>query len=313
LLCTASTVFGEAKLKESEETKTRIALWGYHIFLIFCSIYILSSAIYSEEIMPSPASPWVSTKTEISWSKQETTPSASDLLLLKDESKISKTLNYAGALYYTVRGLNAYLGLGLVFSAVMIWWIIIKHIPLIDPKALLTQDHHIKSSIKRLGLALTLCSVLSTVAITMHGITLVLHAQSTPSQWRILFAESTWFIWVIFTIIGTAFAAKTILWFHDHLVTAIENVERDALEKISIGLAQAMAKISNYTEPANILEVINISDKYWEARERIIGAMNNIPTWPLPAGAGMTFALSLVLQVIDIIAAVATLISFDKS
>jgi hypothetical protein len=213
-----------------------------------------------------------------------------------------------------VRGLNAYMALGLIFSATALWWIITQRLSAKEPLDFLTQDLRIKPSLTRLGLALTLCSVFGTLATTMHGFALLLYAKSlTPTEWRTLFADSTWIIWVIFTIIGTTFAASIIFWLHDKLVVAVRSMERNALAAISIGPAQTAAKLPVSTNPENPQEVINILDKYWEARERIGVAMSKIPTWPLPQGAGVTFALSVVLQVVNIIGAAMTLLYLEKS
>ena len=287
LLSTASRLLETSQLKQLG--LARQSTWRapgvfrqatYHSMFISVCLGIQYQAICSVEWAPGPCCPWVLDFEE------------------------SARLNWVGALYYALRGLNTYMALGLFMSTGVLWWIITQQLECRDPRALLTRAFRVEPCIKGLGTTLLVTTMVATMVVTVHGLALVAQASIQDENLVDLFGKSTWVWFLLFNLTGFVFVGASLYWIHYRLLVAVQANEDTEMDKIDsrfpIGSADDSENVGDDDDVKGLAT-------YWETRARVHEEMGTIETWPLPTGGKATAIITLGVQAFNVIGAAVAL------
>ncbi len=208
-------------------------------------------------------------------------------------------LTLAGTLYYTLRGINAYMALGLIAFSIIVCSALGLVVYAEDPKKLYTNELEVREEVQRLGFSISLCALLGPIVTGLHGTALVLEAKSGgPKSPLDLLWSSTWFFWVLFTFIATAFLICSIYrlrqWLHEGI---------NAL----ISLAYRSIDSSVFGEKCNgscinMLGEIDLDKQvgFWDAKAKVDSAFSRVRIFPLPNTGYISVVLSIVVQIVSV-------------
>jgi hypothetical protein len=213
---------------------------------------------------------------------------------LKSPWAENSDLTISGVLYYALRGVNAYMALGLIYFSVGVFVTFTFFLKSTNNEALLDKRGRVKPNVHRLTLSLAACALLGPLVTVLHGIALLMEERVISGGKSLslsLLIESTWLYWVVLAFLATCFLLLGIIWFHRHVSDATASV-RDKMEDEIEELYESSRKtLEDYQVKLNALEKIN---------QRI--NVQNIS--PIPKSAVLFVAGSFVIQAINILAAI---------
>ena len=130
----------------------------------------------------------------------------------------------SGWFYYMVRGINAYLAVGLFATSAAVYWFCGQFGPQGGYRVF---DAHLRPrrEAKYLVYALSLCLLFGPVVTAMHGVGMFL--EPTGVQPTELLA-STWLWWAVATLLSTYFAAMTIFALRERGTDEVDSAVADA-------------------------------------------------------------------------------------
>lgn len=249
----------------------------YHISLILAASAIQFFVINSKINQPIPLNPYIDFNT--------------------------RDLNWIGVLYYCLRGLNAYMALGILLNAIYICLVLPNRLRTKNPNLLFDNMLRIKKVVVNLGTALSKAMLMSFIVIAIHSIAAFNSVNNPLEQ---LF-NSTCVFWSILFFIGTLICLKGLFWLHKILVDGIEAIEYQKLRKLSG---------NNDIEPTwelcpNIESRIELFSKYWKARNSLRQRLEQVNTWPLPKRGKFLITTATIFQALyTAVAAMSLLINF---
>ena len=301
LLSTASSFFKPKQLEKLGLIDTRAAededgdpeplrkapaprLFGryiYHAALLFISLGIQYGAMCSVEWESGDFCPWVK------------------------GADGDETLNWIGALYYSLRGLNTYMALGLFISTAVVWWIITQRLDCEDRKKLLTRTLRVHLPVRYLGTTLLAAAVVSATAVTVHGLLLIaLYQQAKPDLIE-LFTRSTWIVFFLLSLIGCVFVGSSLWCIHRWLVEAVQDIESSEMERLD---AESQTTAAGRSDVHAADSRAGTLEQYWQARISLHQEIEAGETWPLPRGGRAAVVFTGLVQMVNIVGAVAALL-----
>ena len=240
-------------------------LWssGYQLTLIVATLIIQYLAIGSVEAFSVANNPWV-----------------------EKGSSGPGVLNWAGMIYYSLRGLDAYFGLGLLGSITSLWWVLTQRVKCERPEECFDRSFSLRGEVRGVGTALAFFTILAPLATMAQGIVLKLEIyDAAPARRPQTYMESTWLFWALSTLVATILAVACIHWLHKLRIQGLQRIETKEIESIE-----------------RVLRVENQESKFWDARSKLREALDRADTSPWPRGAYVTALLGAVVQLLTLAA-----------
>jgi len=201
------------------------------------------------------------------------------------------SLTLQGVFYYALRGINAYLALGLIFTSLGLFVLFTFILINTDKYALLDSRFRVKPQIHSLTTSLAACAFLGPLVTVLHGIALIREEKlvSPASGTFTLLVDSTWIYWAVLAFLSTCFLLLGIIWFYRHVQEAVVTV-RDRLE-------DEVDQLYNSRDPS----IENFSAKL-DAFEKINTRINIRKTSPIPKRAAIFVSGSFLIQILNVLA-----------
>lgn len=249
----------------SRQESRRMFLWFSKILLVVLTVLIIKQAIgeiiYTEQEINSP---WVD----------------------------SEDLNIVGVLYYFLRGLCTYLAFGLTLISLAFFCIFSFLLHSEDVVKFLDVNFDVKSSIRRLCVALCLCCFLGPLVTVVHGLAIIDEARVVAGFAKVnlsLLLTSTWLLWVALTLVSTGFLLSGVFWFYVRLRDGQVFVRNKMLQEVNMLWENEVQSLNTYVSKVDALEKVR---KYSEL----------VHATPVPRNTLLVFVISFLIQIVNIAA-----------
>lgn len=255
-------------------------------------------SMHSEIAQPYPCSPWV-----------EPAAFQEDLRNCANVPGrlpfAAKDLSLPGALYYTLRGLDSFIALGLIaviFSALFNRQRLFGQHMLSDfafPRLAPTR------AASDVGTSLVLCILFGSLVTASNGLALWSLARNEPDRARkvALFTESTWAWWAFATVAASIAAGWLIWWLQQRIKIEANGHQSHTLAEYTVPLIEPGHDPS---DPARVKRHAEVLEHDLAVRLQIGEVFAKAKTWPLPAIAAPAVIIAGSSQILNIAAAVYT-------
>jgi hypothetical protein len=259
---------------------------AWQALLLLLALVIQYFGIYSEIDRPSPCSPWVEPATFQHVARHCSLATASDL-------------SWDGVVYYALRGLDGYLGLGLASVIVGTW---LKRRQLFGRHTLVDfafPGLGPTASVTNVGGSLLLCILFGSMIMASQGLSLWAHAVRLDSSTArvALFTESTWPVWAMITIVVSVMAAALVMWLRERITEQTRHLEDAVMSQYAVS-----GGFLDH-QPADLIEAKLHADFIQQAlaiRVKVAEVFDKASTWPLPVGAAPAVAISVTGQLVNL-------------
>jgi hypothetical protein len=284
------------RLRPTEKKNRRLFPWlttkglVWQLLLLAVALGLQYFAILDEIEQPGPCSPWVE-------------PTRFDFNL--DKCAIGKEgfvpaagLSVVGVLHYCLRGIDAFMALGLVSVLTAAWWrrkeLFARH-KLID---FAFPGLGPSSAIGHVGTSLVLCVVFGSLVTALSGFALwsQSHHLDLPTKVR-LFAESTWAFWALAMMATTVFTAALVVWLHERMISELLRLQNSRLARYASLGAYGSYRAADLADAK--LHSDYVGHKL-DVRSQMEAIFRNAKTWPLPRGSGPAVILAMSGQAINV-------------
>jgi hypothetical protein len=195
-------------------------------------------------------------------------------------------LSWIGMVYYALRGIEAYLVLGLLVTVIGVGSIMFILTETAEPAAAFTRELRVAPGLRRLGTALLWGAVVGSSAPAIHGIALVLGVEGSGSSAAEELLRAGWPVWMFLAILAFVVALSGIYWLHRHLQLGLERIESDMLA--SLEPLQAQGNTSKAFQ------------EYWQARAEMRTTLDRVSTWPVSPRAALAVGASAAIQIANV-------------
>lgn len=292
--------FGAKRVRHGETPlRSKAWFWIFQCTLGSLTLLIQWLAIRSEIDIPSLCSPWINLSPNF---KTGCDPNSVD----------ASTLSLAGVVYYSLRGLDTFMALGLTAMIGTTWFDLHKHFghaslvdfgfPGLGPSMAITN----------VGTGLVACLFFGSFVTALHGLALFSHARSlstlkigSEADQVALFTESTWAIWAVLLIVTSGFIAAILIWLRERIAQRLLTLHEEELEALTKFNATLRPKPIRLSHAKDFGEV---AERYLTVRALLSVEFSKAHKWPLPAGALVAIGASFVTQIANVSAAVLTFI-----
>lgn len=239
--------------------------------LLAITLVVQWLSIRSEIGQPYPCSPWI-----------HPTGFTEDLIVCGNHKTApADDLSVPGIFYYALRGIDAFIALGLVGTIFCTLWrryaIFGRHTlsEFVFPKLAPTRE------VGHVGTGLLACILFGSLVTFANGLGLwaVAAYETTPAAKRKLFFDSTWVVWAVLTVAASAAATRLILWLQQRIRDEA-NARRDqTLAQYAIPL---LPFVSAGSDPEEARRHADALSRDLAIRLQIGEVFAKATTWPLP-------------------------------
>ena len=205
---------------------------------------------------------------------------------------IDDYLSLAGVFYYALRGINAYLAMGLIFISLGLFFIFTFNITQVENSRFLTPQIKVKDSIHKLTMKLVSCALLAPIVTALHGVALLNEVKANPDNTSSyeglgLLHDSGWLYWVALAFIATCFLVYGVIWFYKRIKEEIDDIESNMRNNIDNFYESEKPSLASY------------SDKL-DAYNKLQTFIDSINITPIPKSALAAIAASFLIQLLNI-------------
>lgn len=159
----------------------------------------------------------------------------------------AKWLTFSGSYYYALRGINAYMALGLIFLGIAIFVKFMNGLELRKPELLLNEHLSVKQSIQEYSYILVIASFLGTMVTVLHGTALLEEIRLSNNEISLqLLLDSTWIAWAILAVIATFSLIYGVIWLHLAMRRSYEHVRQQMIRDVEKLYGEQPASLETY-------------------------------------------------------------------
>ncbi|MHC4550396.1 MAG: hypothetical protein ACYTEZ_16630 [Planctomycetota bacterium] len=216
-----------------------------------------------------------------------------------DPSGEGGRLTYAGACYYSLRGLNTTLALGSLAAGLCVCIRFLMFTEVEKPLGFLTQTGQVKPVVRKLALGLVLGAFLSAAILTLHGLSFVFEGMQREAILGrvvplvdVLF-DSTWVFFVFVTFAGGIVVLTCVYFLRRTVDEALAAIELQQVETLggdpdSVSHLPDVSGVEEAARPEYLL-------RFSEARAALRAPLEEVRLLPVALGK-VTPVLFFVLQ-----------------